>query len=276
MRLDDYMQELNKISVLSQEEEAALWRAFKERGDMQARRRLIESYQPLVFKQALPYRGYDGIMDIIQEGTVGLIEAAERYEPARGVAFSLFAVHRIRGRMRDFLRREHEADIACMDGGAAEDSMGASLKEALADAAFETDEVSRTVDCAFLTPTSFKRDGRYAIFPESRLIVQSLLQRWNAFCPEIPLEEEDLASKLADHAPIVRYDLHTASFSLERQRITGFRGRFALHFGGTDSMRRILALLASFAPFAGIGIKTALGMGAVTSALQYRTSSIGE
>lgn len=135
MRLDDYMQELNKISVLLQEEEAALWRAFKERGDMQARRRLIESYQPLVFKQALPYRGYDGIMDIIQEGTVGLIEAAERYEPARGVAFSLFAVHRIRGRMCDFLRREHEADIACMDGGAAEDSMGASLKEALADAA---------------------------------------------------------------------------------------------------------------------------------------------
>ena len=148
--------------------------------------------------------------------------------------------------------------------------------EELADTAFTAEQAPHGAELTCLTPTSFKRDGRYALFPESRLIVQSLLQRWNAFCPEIPLEEENLASKLADHAPIVRYDLHTASFSLERQRITGFRGRFALHFGGTDSMRRILALLASFAPFAGIGIKTALGMGAVTSALQYRTSSIGE
>ena len=56
MRLDDYMKELNEVSLLSAEEEAALWRAFKERGDQQARRRLIESYQPLVFKQALPSR----------------------------------------------------------------------------------------------------------------------------------------------------------------------------------------------------------------------------
>ena len=115
MRLDDYMKELNEVSLLSSEEEAALWRAFKEHGDQQARRRLIESYQPLVFKQALPYRGFDGVMDLIQEGTVGLIEAVEHYDPRRGVAFSLFAVHRIRGRMCDFLKKEHESDVACMD-----------------------------------------------------------------------------------------------------------------------------------------------------------------
>ena len=133
MRLDDYLQELNQISVLSQEEEAALWRAFKERGDLQARRRLIESYQPLVFKQALPYRALPNIMDVIQEGTVGLIEAVERYEPERGVAFSLFAVHRIRGRMLDFLKKEGASDIACMD--ARPDEGGESMKESLADAA---------------------------------------------------------------------------------------------------------------------------------------------
>lgn len=134
MRLEEYIEELNKVSVLSQEEEAALWRAFKEKGDMQARRRIIESYQPLVFKQALPYRGYDDIMDLIQEGTVGLIEAVERYDPERGVAFSLFAVHRIRGRMCNFLKKEHESDIACMDASL-EDGQGTSFKEALADAA---------------------------------------------------------------------------------------------------------------------------------------------
>lgn len=41
-----------------------------------------------------------------------------------------------------------------------------------------------------------------------------------------------------------------------------------LRLCGTDSMKRIVTLLASFAPFAGIGIKTALGMGAVTSSLE--------
>ena len=54
-------------------------------------------------------------MDIIQEGTVGLIEAAESFDWQRGVAFSLFAVHRIRGRMLNFLQREGRSDIACMD-----------------------------------------------------------------------------------------------------------------------------------------------------------------
>lgn len=135
MRLDDYMKELNEVSLLSAEEEAALWRAFKERGDQQARRRLIESYQPLVFKQALPYRGFDGVMDLIQEGTVGLIEAVEHYDPRRGVAFSLFAVHRIRGRMCDFLKKEHESDVACMDASLDGEKGGMTFKEALADAA---------------------------------------------------------------------------------------------------------------------------------------------
>ena len=131
MRLEDYMKELQGVELLEPDEEAALWRAYKSGGDMVARRQIIESYQPLVFKQAMPYRALPGIMDVIQEGTVGLIEAVERYDPARGVAFSLFAVHRIRGRMLDFLRREGRVDIACMEEKL-EDASG-TLKENLID-----------------------------------------------------------------------------------------------------------------------------------------------
>ncbi|MGN0940967.1 MAG: sigma-70 family RNA polymerase sigma factor [Selenomonadaceae bacterium] len=115
MRLEDYMAELNKIKLLSPEREAELWRAYKEDGDMAARREIISSYQPLVFKNAMAYRSSDVIMDIIQEGTVGLIEAVESYDHTKGVAFSLFAVHRIRGRMKNFLRQEGLADIAAVD-----------------------------------------------------------------------------------------------------------------------------------------------------------------
>ena len=133
MRLDDYIKELQHVELLKPEEEANLWHAYKNEGDASARRLLIESYQPLVFKQALPYRVLPNIMDVIQEGTVGLIEAVERYEPARGIAFSLFAVHRIRGRMLDFLKKEGASDIACMD--ARPEDGGETMKESLADAA---------------------------------------------------------------------------------------------------------------------------------------------
>lgn len=138
MRLDQYMKELNRVRLLEPEEEQALWQAFKEENDTAARQRLIESYQPLVFKQAMPFSHLTCIMDVIQEGTVGLIEAVERYDHMRGVAFSLFAVHRIRGRMLDFLRREGRVDIACMEE-TLEDASG-NLKENLVDTAASVPE----------------------------------------------------------------------------------------------------------------------------------------
>jgi RNA polymerase sporulation-specific sigma factor len=51
-------------------------------------------------------------MDMIQEGTVGLIEAVERFDRARGVRFSTFATYRIRGRILNALHRDRPAAIA--------------------------------------------------------------------------------------------------------------------------------------------------------------------
>ena len=115
MRLDEYLVELQKIRILEPAEERELWRRFKIYQEAAARQKLIESYQPLVFKTAMPYRDMDNIMDIIQEGTVGLIEAAENYNFNQGTAFSLYAIHRIRGRMIDFLRHEGRTDLFCLN-----------------------------------------------------------------------------------------------------------------------------------------------------------------
>ena len=101
----DYVKKLSAVKKLRPDEERALWRAYKEKGDEGARRRIIEAYQPLVFREVMPYRALPAVMDAVQEGTIGLIEAVERYDPARGVAFSLYAVHRVRGCILDFLRR---------------------------------------------------------------------------------------------------------------------------------------------------------------------------
>ena len=68
--MDEYIRELKKIELLQPEEEDRLWDACKRRRDESARARLIQSYQPLVFKQATPYRTSEYVMDLIQEGTV--------------------------------------------------------------------------------------------------------------------------------------------------------------------------------------------------------------
>ena len=131
MRFEQYVAELSRVKLLEPEQEQRLWQAYKQNGADDATRLLIESYQPLVFKQALPYRGLQNIMDIVQEGTIGLIEAVEHYDPVRGVAFSLFSVHRIRGRMLNFLKKEGVIDVACMDAAAIDGGM--TLKENLMD-----------------------------------------------------------------------------------------------------------------------------------------------
>ncbi len=117
MMFAEYLRELQKVSLLRPDEEARLWRAFKDRGHVRSRARLIESYQPLVFKVAMHLRLREPIvMDMIQEGTVGLIEAVERYDPGREVRFSTFATYRIRGRILNALHRERPRAAAADEG----------------------------------------------------------------------------------------------------------------------------------------------------------------
>ena len=111
MELQEYLHELKKIEILDLPREMELWSECKGKQNMDARRILIESYQPLVFKAAMQFNRLNNIMDIIQEGTVGLIEAVEKYDHERGVAFSLYALHRIRGRMLNFIKKENSFDM---------------------------------------------------------------------------------------------------------------------------------------------------------------------
>src|SRR2546428_12051221 len=104
--LTEYLKELQKVALLAPEDEHRLWHQYRVQGDVDSRLRLIEAYQPLVFKLVMQIRPPDVIlMDMLQEGTVGLIEAVERFDPTRAVRFSTFATYRIRGRVLNSLRR---------------------------------------------------------------------------------------------------------------------------------------------------------------------------
>ena len=114
--LQQYLTELQKINLLEREEELDLWRACAD-GDQSAYRKIITAYQPLVFKIAMAFRLTETqTLELIQEGTVGLLEAAEKFDYTRGVAFSIFASHRIRGRMLDFLQAEYGSQMLSLDG----------------------------------------------------------------------------------------------------------------------------------------------------------------
>lgn len=138
MALKNYLAELKKIKLLDLDEEKSLWQAYKETGNLDSRRRLIEHYQPLVFKVALRWRiDEPSMLDLIQEGTVGLIEAVESYDHHRGVAFSLYAFHRIRGRMMNYSTREGKLNWVYMDSPVAEDEGDLTLGDYLVDAGAE-------------------------------------------------------------------------------------------------------------------------------------------
>lgn len=125
--------------MLSPEEERELW-IREKKGNEAAHQKLISSYQPLVFKTAVQFHMPEDItLELIQEGTVGLLEAAESYDYTKGVAFSLYAVHRIRGRMCDFMNREFSRDELSLDRETAE---GWSLAEFIAGSQLLPEEVA--------------------------------------------------------------------------------------------------------------------------------------
>lgn len=118
----------------------------------------------------------------------------------------------------------------------------------------------------FRTTTSFKQQGQYVVFPDTRLIFQSLLMRFNSFSPE-PLED-GIVDVLSYYARPRQFDVYSQSFGVEHRAMYGFVGKLTYGFYGEDMVRRTLALLVDYANFSGIGIKTALGMGAVRATVR--------
>jgi RNA polymerase sigma-B factor len=89
---------------LTRAEAAALQRAYRDEGDLAARAQLIEAYLPLVrsLAQRFADRG-EQVEDLVQVGSIGLIKAVDRFEPARGT-LAAFAVPTIVGEIRRHLR----------------------------------------------------------------------------------------------------------------------------------------------------------------------------
>ena len=91
--------------LLSREEERDLaWRSRD--GDQDATTRLVNSHLPFVVKMARKYRNYGpSLQDLIQEGTIGLLRAAKRFDPGRDVRFATYAMWWVRAAIQDHVVR---------------------------------------------------------------------------------------------------------------------------------------------------------------------------
>jgi RNA polymerase primary sigma factor len=102
--MDIYLREIGQVELLSPEEEVELARKVRA-GDAEARDRLIRANLRLVVAIAKEYAKIGlPLLDLISEGNIGLMTAAERFDPAKGAKFSTYAAWWIKQRIRRALR----------------------------------------------------------------------------------------------------------------------------------------------------------------------------
>lgn len=102
--LQAYMREVQRHTLLSPDEEHALAVHYNKTQDVTAAARMVTANLRLVVKIAYEYRrAYRNMMDLIQEGNIGLMQAVKRYDPYRGVKLSSYAAWWIRAYMLRFI-----------------------------------------------------------------------------------------------------------------------------------------------------------------------------
>ena len=102
--LDAYISAVNRLPMLTPEEELEFARKFKESNDLEAAGKLVLSHLRLVVSVSRKYLGY-GLPhgDLIQEGNIGLMKAVKRYDPEQGVRLVSYALHWIRAEIHEYI-----------------------------------------------------------------------------------------------------------------------------------------------------------------------------
>ncbi len=126
---------------------------------------------------------------------------------------------------------------------------------------FYHEEHGKYLQIQFISPTAFKQRGRYIFYPDIHCFFQSLMNKYDAAVGENVMLDEETLDQLCEKAQIVRYDLKSVNFSLEGVRIPAFIGKITIKMNGTKTMTDFANMLIEFGTYAGVGIKTALGMG---------------
>lgn len=106
--LSAYMRDVQRYELLTPEQEKDLAVRWYEGGDMEAARRLVTANLRLVVKIAYDYRrAYKNLLDLVQEGNIGLMQAVKKYDPYKGVKLSSYAAWWIRAYILRYILNNH-------------------------------------------------------------------------------------------------------------------------------------------------------------------------
>jgi RNA polymerase sigma-32 factor len=101
-----YLQEINNIPSLTQEEEFLLAKSYLEKHDIEAAHKLVTSHLKLVAKIAVSYKNYGlPIVDLVSEGNLGLMQAVKKYDPDTGNRLSTYAMWWIKASIQEYILR---------------------------------------------------------------------------------------------------------------------------------------------------------------------------
>ncbi len=104
--LDRYVAEINRYPVLSREDEQVLAIAYQKTGDIEVAHKLVTANLRFVVKVAHEYKGYGfRLLDLIQEGNIGLMIAVKKFDPSREYRLISYAVWWIRAYIQNFILR---------------------------------------------------------------------------------------------------------------------------------------------------------------------------
>lgn len=99
-----YIKEINRYDLLSPEEEQKLTKELVETGDIEIAKKLVRANLRLVVKIALEYRhAYQNVLDLIQEGNIGLMKAVSKFDPSKGAKLSYYSSWWIRSYILKFI-----------------------------------------------------------------------------------------------------------------------------------------------------------------------------
>jgi RNA polymerase sigma-32 factor len=126
--LDQLLAEAKQFPMLTAEREQELARAWRRHGDEAALRDLVGSHLRLVIKIARGFAGYGlPLSDLIAEGNVGLMQAAQKFEPERGFRFATYAMWWVRAAVQEYIL--HSNSIVKMGTTAAQKKLFFNLRQ---------------------------------------------------------------------------------------------------------------------------------------------------
>ncbi len=129
------------------------------------------------------------------------------------------------------------------------------------------ERIPKNVALYFKTPCALKFQNQHVNFPVVKSILAGLYAKWHVFSEDVDMEQKELVEQIAAGSRISSYSLNSRVFPLEKNKIPAFQGWMKIESHLPVALTSLSNALLLYGEYAGIGSKTALGLGAVETDL---------